>query len=1417
MMSKRRKTILVGIAVFAAALVAALAGVLFYAHTNHAGLQIQKRASERIPGRIVFKDYDLSLTQGRIELGNVLVRDDRDRPAVGMERLVVRVSLSELLRKNIQIEEILIENPQVQLVAYPDGGLNIVRAFVPESAAEEPPAEKKPEDGESSFNFVLKSFLVENGEVSFDDPSRKTSASLKGIGLNISGNLKEKIWRLDFSTKEGEYSGGDVLAAVDSLRLSGALDKDKVEGLDLEIKTDSSILKIAGSAKELFSEPVLDLATNIVLNLAELCETLSLEQDLTGTVAGDISAKGPAGNPEVALELVHSGGNLAGYPAEKIDLKAFLSNKKVRVESLLVAFASGSLKIDGESDLGGVFPGGFLSSPKSFEALSYDLSVVADKVRLKSALGDSFAGKGQIDGIVKLQGRGISLEEAVASLQMDIAGDDISAGEFEPIDISVESTAFIDRGEALVEKMEIDAGTASVSVEGRYGLAGKEIEANIAADAPDLAKTLSPLGIKNASGSVKLRATVSGTLQKPLFDLFLEGKKVGFEQVHIGDVGIDAVLDNSGVLKLSKLALSNQGSAIKGEGTVKLFENGDGTVSFLENIGKVHAALPIDFELSIGNLEATDFVASIPVAGSIDGKLRATGDLKDLKADLEFAAKNFAFEENHVGNVAVSAKLRDGQVSIGKATVKNNRSAIEVSGTVGVFEKNGLTPKKDPSIDLALKAESLYVQDFTDMAKAKISISADIEGTVNNPGGKFEVRAAELDLGAQKLDGVYLKGDLRNRKIGFDPVKVVFPGGQSIQGNGWVSLDKEYSVELFSEGVSLGSIDAIREKGGVEGLLVLNVSGKGSFEKPGLQGKVAVENLLVNEKELGDFAFDLNVADSVAKVSGKLNFDVDATYHLKKQDFSATLVFGDTDLSPYFNLAGLQDFSGRIRGRAGASGNVSQIEKIDGFGEFQLLDVFMKGEELAHAENFSVKVKNRTASVSGLNVRLLREGILRIEGDAAFDGALSVNADGSIPLKGLQLATDVLPDITGTVEIQADLQGSTQKPDVRGEIRLNNIGFTIPELLQNIHGVNGRITISPEALRIEKIQGQLDSGRFEIDGDMKLDGFSPGEMKVDLAARGLPIKVPDTLDILLQSDLTFSGVLNDSSLAGEVIVLEGLYYKDIETSILGSAVQKKRAVSPETHEEPDPMLQNLKLDIAVKRRNPFIVDNNLAYLDINPDMRVAGTAADPAIRGRTTIESGMIRYQRKEFEVKKGVIDFVNPYELEPTLDIVSTVDIRKWLVTLTVFGTPDNLVFQLSSDPPEEDGDILSLLVLGKTTKELIGAEGGSKQSAEQMLTEVIASTFGDDIKRITGLDYFELDADSLDESDTDPEGVMVTVGKNLSERLTVKYSVDSRTGEMIQRAISEYKLLENVIMSAFQDSEGHFGGEIQYKLEFR
>jgi autotransporter translocation and assembly factor TamB len=580
---------------------------------------------------------------------------------------------------------------------------------------------------------------------------------------------------------------------------------------------------------------------------------------------------------------------------------------------------------------------------------------------------------------------------------------------------------------------------------------------------------------------------------------------------------------------------------------------------------------------------------------------------------------------------------------------------------------------------------------------------------------------------------------------------------------------------------------------------------------------MSVKNLVINKKDLGDVQVDLQVAEFLAKVSGRLNFDFSAAYHLNKKDFALDIHFDDTDLSPYFNLADLKDFSGKVSGKMQVSGNTSDIKQTRGAGNFLLLDFFIKEQELIHAENFKIDFRNNQVLIPDLKARLLKGGNLNIAASADLDGPLRVKADGTIPLESLQMVTSALPDISGSVRLSADVGGTTAKPDIRGEILLDQIGFTIPQLLQKLHNVRGKIVITPEALKLEKIQGSLETGRLELTGYVTLKDLGPAMIKLDLVANALPVRVPDIMNISLQSNLRLSGTPEKAFLEGDLIILEGVYYKDINVSLVEGITQKRRQVDPQKPAATHPLLKNLNLDVSIRRRNPFLLDNNLAYLDINPDIRIAGTADQPLIQGRTTIESGTIQYHRKTFTVEKGVIDFINPYELEPTMDIESTVKIRKWLVTMTLYGTPDNMVLTLTSDPPEEDGDVISLLILGKTTRELISSEGGTSRSAEHMAAELIADTFREDIKKITGLDFFEVETERDDEPEEESEGVMVTVGKKLSDRLTVKYALDSRTGDMIQRAISEYQLLENIILSAFQDSAGIFGGELQYRLEFR
>jgi hypothetical protein len=330
------------------------------------------------------------------------------------------------------------------------------------------------------------------------------------------------------------------------------------------------------------------------------------------------------------------------------------------------------------------------------------------------------------------------------------------------------------------------------------------------------------------------------------------------------------------------------------------------------------------------------------------------------------------------------------------------------------------------------------------------------------------------------------------------------------------------------------------------------------------------------------------------------------------------------------------------------------------------------------------------------------------------------------------------------------------------------------------------------------------------------DVQSPAWIDARMTAMALPFQIPQTMDMLLSADLVMQGSPEDILVNGEIVLLEGLYYKNFKLNLLEAVQVKEREDTPPAVKEVNPLLKPLRFDIHMKHRQPFVVDNNIADMDINPDIVLQGTPENPILTGSARVSDGTITYQNKVFEVQKGAVDFVNPYKTEAEIDIKGRVDIREWQITISLYGPPDRLTVELSSVPSEEDADIISLLVFNKTTYELNEGGSGAEQSPTVLLSRLLAASFGEDIKKRTGIDLLEVEAESAQDNNS-TDRIKVTVGKDLSERMTVKYSVESKDGGYVHRAATEYKLLEYFLVSGFQDTKGIYGGEFIFRIRFR
>ena len=125
-------------------------------------------------------------------------------------------------------------------------------------------------------------------------------------------------------------------------------------------------------------------------------------------------------------------------------------------------------------------------------------------------------------------------------------------------------------------------------------------------------------------------------------------------------------------------------------------------------------------------------------------------------------------------------------------------------------------------------------------------------------------------------------------------------------------------------------------------------------------------------------------------------------------------------------------------------------------------------------------------------------------------------------------------------------------------------------------------------------------------------------------------------------------------------------------------------------------------------------------------------------------------------------------------------------------------------------------MLIAGKTTQELIEEDCGISMSPTQILANLLSEKLKKKVQDSTGLDVVELEFNEAKDDEASDE-VKVTVGKELSRRATVKYGMQTKNAKVIQKVITEYKFLEKLLMNAFQDTEGNYGGGIQFRLEFR
>ncbi len=1045
-----------------------------------------------------------------------------------------------------------------------------------------------------------------------------------------------------------------------------------------------------------------------------------------------------------------------------------------------------------------------------------DASADLSEIRRVLGLKQDFSGMVKLNATVQGNLKNPAIKAGLDSRDLHLAGTDLSS-------LSIEM-AMKDRL-VTISRLETGLGKGMILTSGTVDLGHAFSEGftspptDLQAIGASLDLNISDLPFSGLPGLGGFRGSLSGrigvdstgiTPKEIKADIDAQLKAEGFSpagSIKPFDIDLSAMAGmEQGVVNIESMEAEGSDFRLSAEGSHDIFKN--------------RLDLKTSIDVSDPGMLAEKFGITGVLGSSATLDADVSGNAARPSVDAVLKADGPGFKNTAIDSLEAEIGFSGGRLDLSRVKLESGSSVINFSGSTKLLDAETFRPEPDPAVNITFDTNNMHISDFVPEPAGRLRASGSIGGSLKNPAGSFTVEARGIETKVQKIQAATLEADLSDGKINIKPLEVTIKDTQSLRARGWISTDLDYELRLSSDPIDLAALEPIRDSG-LEGRAEISAQGAGRLDNPSVDALIRVSDLAAEGRKLPDTDISAGLENGSAFISIDDPFWVNAVYDLANREFSASAGLTDTELAPFFKIAGLEGFSGSVSASLNLDGNAADIENTTGSLTIADLEVLMDQEEIAATKDFEIFFENREITIPAGRIDLIEDGYISLEGTGSLNRNIDITAEGVFPAKLAAGLADEIESPQGSAALDANISGTINEPEFSAGITIDNLGFTLASTMQQVRSLNGSIRLTDREFTISDLAGNLDDGKFSINGKAGLENFSPVSADFDIRASGLPVLIPDMMEMRLDSELKLSGTPDNSLLSGEIMLIEGLYFKDVNMSLAKQAgeIGKRRRSSPARTQIRMPDLQflrNLSLDISVGHRNPFMVDNNLALLAIRPQLTVGGSAENPVITGRAEIPEGTVAYRNTEFEVTKGVVDFIDPYRIEPEVDIRAQSEVREWTITLAITGNPENLDFRLSSNPAEEDADILSLLATGKTTREMAGSSGGGT-GPERMLANLVGGRLEKQVKEGTGLDIVEVEYSNTGRESEAEQEVRVTVGKELSRRLTVKYGVERRSGEMVQQSTGIYRLLENLSANAYQDSAGSFGGEMRYRLEFR
>ena len=408
----------------------------------------------------------------------------------------------------------------------------------------------------------------------------------------------------------------------------------------------------------------------------------------------------------------------------------------------------------------------------------------------------------------------------------------------------------------------------------------------------------------------------------------------------------------------------------------------------------------------------------------------------------------------------------------------------------------------------------------------------------------------------------------------------------------------------------------------------------------------------------------------------------------------------------------------------------------------------------------------------------------------------------------IQGFTTALTNVTGTLQATVDVTGAVGDPRPNGNVTIQKAAFTVEPTGVTYTQLDGRIELQPDKVHVDEIR-VLDNHQspLTISGDLPMREFEVGGVAIAIKAKDFKVIDNKMGNVRVNSDLRIAGQLNAPRIEGDLALSTGVVNLDPILAAVGDSAYATKATEFATTPL-DNAGQTAPAGSTFDQLYAFVhltVPNDLVIkaselkspgapiglgslnITLGGDLTVHKAPWDqPRIYGDVTTIRGNYDFQGRRFEIlRDGRVRFEGTDGVNPSLDLRTQRIIQAVVANVNVRGTLEHPEIALSSTPPLEEADILSLIVFNQPINQLgEGAQISLAQRAQGMALGAAAGQLAQSLGGALGLDTFELNLA--------PESggtAAVTIGEQVGQNLFLK--VQQGIGDQSQtNFILEYEL---------------------------